>query len=106
MSFRHTEVNLITQNAPISAQYSNLVVFRLQPVYSYLLYKNICCYSSESPQKVEAIQMSTNNICFYKYCVSIIKCVPHEVLCLSFFKVYPYYEDILLQVLLVIFEKI
>ena len=45
-----------------------LVVFRLQPVYFYLLlYKNICCwYSFELPRQVEAIQMNTNNIYFYK----------------------------------------
>ena len=45
-----------------------LVVFRLQPVYIYLLlYKNICCwYSFELPRQVEAIQMNTNNIYFYK----------------------------------------
>ena len=31
------------------------------------LYKNICCgYLFELPQLVEAIQMSTHNICFYK----------------------------------------
>ena len=73
-----TVINLITAHAPISAQSSYLVVFSLQPVYfSLLLYENICCwYSFELPQQVEAIQMSTNNICFYKekqkkYCVSL-----------------------------------
>ena len=31
------------------------------------LYKSKCCgYSFELPQLVEAIQMSTHNICFYK----------------------------------------
>ena len=31
------------------------------------LYKSICCgYSFELPGLVEAIQMSTHNICFYK----------------------------------------
>ena len=58
-----TVIYLIT----ISAQSSNLVVFRLQPVYFYLLlYKNICFwYAFELPRQVEAIQMSIN-ICFYE----------------------------------------
>ena len=81
----HTVIHLITAYAPISAQSSYLVgLSSLQPVYfSLLLYKNICCwYSFELPRQVEAIQMSTNNICFYKekqkkYCVSIIKYAPH-----------------------------
>ena len=31
------------------------------------LYKSICCwYSFELPRLVEAIQMSTHNICLYK----------------------------------------
>ena len=35
--------------------------------FSVFLYKSICCwYSFELPQLVEAIQMSTNNIFFYK----------------------------------------
>ena len=35
--------------------------------FSDFLYKSICCgYSFELPQLVEAIQMSTHNICFYK----------------------------------------
>ena len=34
---RSTIIDLITEHAPISAQSSNLVVFRLQPVYFYLL---------------------------------------------------------------------
>ena len=34
---------------------------------SDFLYKNICCgYSFELPHLVEAIQMSSHNICFYK----------------------------------------
>ena len=38
-----TVFNLIIAHAPINTQSSNLVVFRLQPVYFYLLlYKNIC----------------------------------------------------------------
>ena len=33
--------------------------------FSDFLYKSICCgYSFELPLLVEAIQMSTNNICF------------------------------------------
>ena len=61
-----TKIDLITAHAPIKAQSSNLVVF--QPVYFYvLLYKNICCrYSFKLLRQVEAIQMSTNNICFYE----------------------------------------
>ena len=36
-------------------------------LFSDFLYKSICCgYSFELPQLVEAIQMSTHNICFYK----------------------------------------
>ena len=32
-----------------------------------LFYKNICCgYSFKLPQLVEAVQMSSSNICFYK----------------------------------------
>ena len=35
--------------------------------FSDFHYKSICCeYSFELPQLVEAIQMSTHNICFYK----------------------------------------
>ena len=65
---QHTIIDLIIAHAPISTQSSNLVVFRLQPVYFYLpLYKNICCwYSFDLPRQVEAVQMSTNNICFYE----------------------------------------
>ena len=38
----YTVINLITTHAPVSKQSSNLVVFRLQPVYFYLLlYKNV-----------------------------------------------------------------
>ena len=36
-------------------------------LFSDFLYKNICCgHSFELPQLVEAIQMSSHNICFYK----------------------------------------
>ena len=57
-----TIFELITTLAHISAQSRNLVVFRLQPLYFYLLlYKNICCwYSFELPQ--QETQTSTNNI--------------------------------------------
>ena len=65
-----TVFDLITVHAPVSKQSSNLVVFRLQPVYMYfylLLIKNICCgYSFELPQQIKTIQTSTHNICFYK----------------------------------------
>ena len=37
-----TVFNLITAYAPISAQSSNLVVFRLQPVFFYLLQFKTC----------------------------------------------------------------
>ena len=41
----------------IFLQYYFLIFFR----------KNICCrYSFELPQLVEAVQMSSHNICFYK----------------------------------------
>ena len=77
---RHTIFDLIILHAPISAQSNNLAVFRIQPVYFFLLlYKNICCgysfelprltrcgYSFELPPQVKAIQTSTHNICFYK----------------------------------------
>ena len=63
-----TIFDLITTQTPVSAQLSNFLVFRLHIVSFYLLlYKSICCwYSFELPQLVEAIQMSTNNICFHK----------------------------------------
>ena len=36
-------------------------------LFSDFLYKSICCwYSAELPRLAEAIQMSTNNLCFYK----------------------------------------
>ena len=35
--------------------------------FSDFLYKGICCgYAFELHRQVDAIQMSTNNICFYK----------------------------------------
>ena len=63
-----TIVDLITALTLVSAQSNNFGVFKFQLLYFYLLlYKSICCwYSFELPQLVEAIQMSTNNIGFYK----------------------------------------
>ena len=60
----------VTFNIPNNRTYPykrTFVVFRLQPIYLYLLlYKSICCaYSFELPRQVEAIQMSTHSICFY-----------------------------------------
>ena len=35
-------------------------------IFSYFLYRGICCgYSFEYNQQVDAIQMSTHNICLY-----------------------------------------
>ena len=52
----------------MSPQSSYVLVFRLQLVYFYLLlHKNICSwYSFELPQQVKAVEMSTNNKCFYE----------------------------------------
>ena len=63
-----TVFDLILIHTPTRAQSSNFRDFRLQPLFFYpLLYKNICCgYSFELPRFVEAIQMSTHNIWFYK----------------------------------------
>ena len=84
------------------------VVLRLQPCIFYLLlYRSICCwYSFELPRQVEAIQMSTSNICFialsrkfkwvpttYDFIKKIRKKVNtayHEVHCWYFSKVCPY----------------
>ena len=65
---RSTVFDLITAHTHISAQSSNSVVFRLQPVYFLsLLYRGICCvHSFELHWQVNAIQMSTHNICFYE----------------------------------------
>ena len=59
--------NLITAHTPIGTQSSNFAIFRLQPVYFYLLLnKSMCCGNSyELPQQVKAIQMSANNKCFF-----------------------------------------
>ena len=60
--------DLNTTHPLISAHSSNFVVFKLELLYFHLLlYKGICFwYSFELPWQVKAIQMSTNNICFYK----------------------------------------
>ena len=67
VSFINSIFDLITTHAPICTLSSNLVVFRLQPVFYYLLLeKNIYCgFSFELPRQVEAIQRSMNNICFF-----------------------------------------
>ena len=53
---------------PISAQSRNSVFSDYsQCTFSLLLYKGICCgYSFELHRLVDAIQMSTHNICLYK----------------------------------------
>ena len=63
-----TKFDLITAHTPISTQSSCYMVFRLQSVHFYpFFYKSICCgYLFELPQQVEAIQISSNNICFYE----------------------------------------
>ena len=39
----------------------------LKQYFSDFLYKSICCwYSFELPPLVEAVQMSTSNMCLYK----------------------------------------
>ena len=52
-----TLFDLITAHTPISVQSSNLVVFRLQPLYLYpLFYKSICCgYSFELPRQFKLV---------------------------------------------------
>ena len=66
LTIRITVFDLITTHAPISAKSSNFVVFRLQPVYFYLLLSKTCCgYLPELPRQVEAIQTNTHNVCFY-----------------------------------------
>ena len=65
----HTVFDLITAHTAISAQSSYVVVFRLQSAYilSTFFYKGICCgYSFELHRLVDAIQMSTHNIGFFK----------------------------------------
>ena len=65
---QHTVFDLITAHTPISAQSGNSVVSDYsQCTFSLLLYKGICCgYSFELHRLVDAIQMSTHNICLYK----------------------------------------
>ena len=60
----YTLFDLLTAHAPIR----QLPVFRLQPVYFYLLlYKTYVVGTHlRLPRLVEAIQMSINNICFYR----------------------------------------
>ena len=54
---------LIATHTPISAQSSNSIVFRLQPVHLFLLYKGICYgYPFELHRLVNAIQMRIYNI--------------------------------------------
>ena len=49
-----------SQAIPLSSDYN-------KSIFSLLLYKGICCgYSSELHRLVDAIQMSTQHICFYK----------------------------------------
>ena len=53
------------------------------------LYKNICCRNSfELPQLVEAIQMSSHNICF------LILVKGHFVNCFSRFNIHVQFSDI------------
>ena len=65
---RDTIFNLITAYTPISAQSRNSVSSDYNLcTFSLLLYKGICCeYSFELHWLVDAIQMSTHNICLYK----------------------------------------
>ena len=59
--------DLITAQTHISAVKLFLSLQITNRVLILLLYKSIrCWYSFELPQQVEAIQMSTNNLCFYK----------------------------------------
>ena len=71
-----TVFDLITAHTPISAQSSIKWSLYDSHAFYLLLYKSICCwYSFELPrQVVEAIQMSTNNICFYRS--NSYKCQP------------------------------
>ena len=55
--------DLITAHTNISAQSSNSIVFRLQPVYflkANVVGTHLNCID------IDAIQMGTHNICFYK----------------------------------------
>ena len=62
--WRNTVFDLITAHTPTSAQSGNSTVFRLQPVN--LLKVNVVGYPFELHRLVDAIQMGTHNICFYK----------------------------------------
>ena len=64
----YTVFDLITAHTPTSTQSRNSVVFRLQAVdFFFTNYKGKCCgHSFELHQLVDAIQMSTFNICLYK----------------------------------------
>ena len=78
-------IDLINEHAPISAQSSNLVVFRLQPVYFYLLlYKTYVVGTHLNSNKYQQHMLLWRKS--KKCCVCIIKYVPHEVRCLSFFQ--------------------
>ena len=66
MTIRTTVFDLITARSPISAQSNNFLACRLQPVCFYLLYKGTCCWYSFESLRQEAIQRSTNNICFIR----------------------------------------
>ena len=60
-----TIFDLITAHTPISAQSSNSDYN--QCIFCLLVYKGICFgYPFELHRLVDAIQMSTKNICFYK----------------------------------------
>ena len=64
----HTIFHLITAHTPISAvkKFRSLQI-TASVLFSLLLYKGICCgYSFELHRLVDAIQMSSHNICLYK----------------------------------------
>ena len=70
----YTVFYLITAHTPTSAQSSNFVVFRLQPVYffvyffikAYVVGTYLNCIDLSMNRLVDAIQMGIQNICFYK----------------------------------------
>ena len=74
----YTRTDLFTAHIPISAQSSNFVVFRLQTMYLLLLKSIRYWYSFELPRQVEAIQMSTKNICFYKKKKKQVRKISHK----------------------------
>ena len=65
-----TVFDLITAHTPISAHSQctfYLTVFMYVILFIYFFYKGICCgFSFELHGLVDAIQMSTHNICLYK----------------------------------------